>query len=221
MSKTVVNLSQEMRFYFGDKANQAAIREVLNGPGNDFGWEELSKFYDAWLSAQKIRVEYWRFMREAWARIWGEAVRESSLNETDFLAYEMGTQWYGEEKFLDSVWDYGGGDGCLYTGFGSEGGDGEWEATLGLWGYESELRLFFSIWRNGGYILDVSRKGDWFKEWDESWSKDQQGGYITGKASRVKLSGIGEEESEVDLSPLCEQAKIAANKLYEELEGKL
>jgi len=220
MGAAVVNLSEEMKFYFADKANQSAIRQVLGGPGEDFGWDELDQFYDVWLSAQKVKVGYWRLMREIWDCTWGEAIRQSSLQEVNFWGCEMKGDWYGGENFLDSVWSYSDRYGYFYKGFGSGRSDEDWEVMLGVWGSRDELALGFSCYRHEGYVLDMKiEEGDWSQSWEESWSEGQKGDYVTGKASNLKLAPLGGDGMQIDVSPLYEQARKATEQLYQELNN--
>lgn len=74
MTEAKIDVPESLRFYFGDKANQAAVDQVLEGPAQDFNWKDLDEFYDAWLSAQKVWVDYWRFLGGVWEKVWGEAL---------------------------------------------------------------------------------------------------------------------------------------------------
>lgn len=75
----MIAIPESISYYWADPINMAAI-EVLSKSSTvpaDLTLDEAERFEFAGLAADRVRVEFARFLRQLWAATWGAAVREA------------------------------------------------------------------------------------------------------------------------------------------------
>ena len=195
----MITVPDGVTFYFADPTHRAAI-DLLVQRGDvpaDLGLDEVEQFETAALAAQRVRLDFWRLLRQLWSATWPEAVR-SAFPHASMQTYGQ-HQTFEINEVVPSVakaWD----DGSTFGIF-----------TLPQGRLVTRFGFQDAAWRQpqlGFYLLDSA--GDWATSAQldlAGWSVDD-GWQVTVDAS----VGFAADGSTVDPTPLkaLSQAAMAA-----------
>jgi len=136
----VITVPESLSFYWSDPANMAAVNVLadVEAVPADLTLHEAERFTLATLAASRVRVEFWRFLRQLWSATWGEAVgtafplarlltygeHEDFGDEDDYATPSVDFAW--EDRATTGVFDLRGGR-SLFTYIGFANGDREIE----------------------------------------------------------------------------------------------
>ena len=73
----MITIPESVAYYWRDPINMAAVNVLavaVEVPG-DLALSEAERFELATLAARRVRVEFWRLLRQLWSATWFEAVR--------------------------------------------------------------------------------------------------------------------------------------------------
>lgn len=103
----MIAVPESVAFYWGDPVNTAAVN-VLAGsvdvPG-DLGLAEAERFELAALASRRVRVDFWRLLRQLWSETWGEAVR-TAMPTARLLTYGGHQAYTSTDPYADPSADY-------------------------------------------------------------------------------------------------------------------
>ncbi len=101
----MITVPESVLFYRSDPANMAAVNvlaEVEDIPA-DLTLQEAERFALANLAAHRVRVEFWRFLRQLWTATWGKAVH-AAFPSARLLTYGEHEAWGDEETRRRPRW---------------------------------------------------------------------------------------------------------------------
>lgn len=85
----MIPVPESVTYYWAEPTNQAAVNLLVDRTEipPDLELEEVEQFEVASLAAQRVRLDFWRLLRQLWSATWGEAVR-TALPEARLLNFE-------------------------------------------------------------------------------------------------------------------------------------
>lgn len=193
----MITIPESVAYYWRDPINMAAVNVLavaVEVPG-DLALSEAERFELATLAARRVRVEFWRLLRQLWSATWLEAVR-AVFPSAQLLTYgehqafttdsnpSMDYAW--RERMTAGVFDLRNGK-RLFTSLVLENGDCE----IGL--------EFYMVDKDGMFVTsDNLNLG-------ADWEDDGQQRRITSLGRLPLLH----REGEVDPEPIAKLASGA------------
>lgn len=97
-----ITVAESLTFYWASPANRRAMDLVIaNTMPDDLGWDELPTFITAKANGERLKADFWQFMRKTWEDTWGRAFAHA------FPDHRMGSveNYDGEDvPTLETVW---------------------------------------------------------------------------------------------------------------------
>lgn len=132
-----VLVPESYRDYINNRVVQSVVDHLLDESDTDLPvdeWYEVPAYYQAWLSAQKVKTDYALFLFDLWDAIWKPALQEAGI-DSEFSIYEA-KKWH--KSFWptkENLWQegglhrlfyvrYQGKEASLHTLVGDDGGRG-------------------------------------------------------------------------------------------------
>ena len=141
----MITVPESVLFYRSDPANMAAVNvlaEVEDIPA-DLTLQEAERFALANLAAYRVRVEFWRLLRQLWTATWGEAVR-AAFPTARLLTYGEHEAWGDDESPATPSLDYAWEDRATTGVFELPGGESLF-TYLGFAHGDREIQLKFYV----------------------------------------------------------------------------
>jgi len=201
----VIAIPESLAFYWADPINMAAV-DVLSKSTlvpADLGLDEAERFEIATLAADRVRVDFSRFLRQLWAATWGVAVREF-MPTARLLSYGRHQNFTTTidplaDPSMGYAWESRGTPGVLVLP-----DQRELFTRIALIERDSEIGLQF-------YFADADERYSTTDglELGSDWSDDGDNRRVT----RQGLFRLTNRDQEVDAEPILAAARLAATTL--------
>ncbi|MBC6718665.1 hypothetical protein H9Q09_21000 [Aurantimonas sp. DM33-3] len=180
----MIVIPESVAFYWSEASNRAAVN-VLTTDGAvppDLSLEEVEQFELAVLAARRVRVDFWRLLRQIWTATWNAAV-EAELSSARLLNFGGHSDYTHEESVVPSV-DNAWTKRATYGVFDLPSGN-QLVTCIQLKERDQELELWFYVVDSDG---DTSATDG--LDLGADWEDDGEGRRTT-RAGALKLIGAG------------------------------